>query len=79
EQAALLWGAVEGIRAVHGVTAPVDEDGAVEARTVALVYAALDTDVVDRAVARGRALSLPEAIHHARQALDAVQRPRRAR
>ncbi|MGN6811033.1 MAG: ATP-binding protein [Thermomicrobiales bacterium] len=79
EQAALLWGAVEGIRAVHGVTAPVDEDGAVEARTVALVYAALDTDVVGRAVACGRALSLPEAIHHARQALDAVQRPRRAR
>ncbi|MGN6362107.1 MAG: tetratricopeptide repeat protein, partial [Thermomicrobiales bacterium] len=56
EQAALLWGAVEGIRAVHGMTAPVDEDGAVEARTVALVYAALDTDVVGRAVACGRAL-----------------------
>jgi predicted ATPase/transcriptional regulator with XRE-family HTH domain len=79
EQAALLWGAVEEIRAAHGVAAPVGDDGAVEAQMAALVYAALDADVVARAVARGHALPLPEAIHHAQKALDAAQRQRRAR
>ncbi|MGI8855429.1 MAG: ATP-binding protein [Thermomicrobiales bacterium] len=72
EHAARLWGAVEEMRTTHGIAAPTDEDGDEEARTAALIDAALGESAATDAYAKGRALPQPEAIRLAREVLRGV-------
>lgn len=62
--AALLWGAVEEIRATHQIVVPPDEDAEEEQRTLELIRA-----MPGATFATGRSLSLADAISLAREAL----------
>ncbi|MCA1668267.1 MAG: hypothetical protein LC793_12905 [Thermomicrobia bacterium] len=70
-RAARLRGAVERIRAGHGIPAPTDEDGAAEQQTAARIDAALGTRVAADAMATVSALSLSEATALAHGTLSA--------
>jgi hypothetical protein len=65
ERAARLWGAVEGVRAVHDVAAPTDEDGEEEQRAVSRLRATMGEAAFIIAWEAGRALPLEQAITEA--------------